>query len=150
MAISFVACAGGSSTSESSKNEGDSIESQSPSEESSSTGGNEGGENGSSEGGAGEGQTPEPTTYTVTFDSDGGSSVESVTVKSGEKIAEPNKPSKSSKLYEYEFIGWFLEDEEWDFETDVVTQNITLVAKWKQNGGYTKPFLPQNEQITVI
>ena len=81
--------------------------------------------------------------YTVQFDSDGGSSVPSATVKRGEKVEKPDDPEKSSRQGEYEFLGWYYEGEAWDFET-VVTEDITLVAKWKVKEGYTDSFLPKD------
>lgn len=82
--------------------------------------------------------------YTVTFDSDGGTEIDAVTVKEGEKIIQPENPQKSSSSAEYEFLGWYYEEEQWDFENDVVTGDITLVAKWKRVDAYTKPFLPKD------
>ena len=83
-------------------------------------------------------------TYTVTFDSDGGSAVPSVTVEAGGKITAPKAPKKSSSRYEYEFLGWFYEGNEWDFETGEVCSDITLVAHWEKTDEYTEPFLPKN------
>jgi len=73
---------------------------------------------------------PAPTTYTVTFDSQGGSAVSALTnVSSGAKITAPTAPTKSS----YTFAGWYKETSltnAWSFSTDTVTANITLYAKW--------------------
>lgn len=74
---------------------------------------------------------PTPTTHTVTFNSDGGSEVESQTVEDGGKATEPTDPTKSG----YEFDGWYSDSEfttEWDFTTDTVTADITLYAKWTE------------------
>lgn len=71
------------------------------------------------------------TTYTVTFNSNGGSSVEIVTVNAGEIITKPTDPTKDNNL----FVGWYKEatlDTLWVFSTDVVTSNITLYAKWAE------------------
>ena len=64
--------------------------------------------------------------YTVTFDSNGGSTVEAATVKDGEKVTKPTDPTKEG----YVFKGWFNGETEYDFES-AVTTNITLVAKWE-------------------
>ena len=80
----------------------------------------------------------------VTFDSDGGSAVAAVSVKKGEKITEPTPPAKSSKDGEYEFLGWFYQDEIWNFAEDTVTEEITLTAQWKLVSSYTDQFLPKN------
>ena len=71
--------------------------------------------------------------FWVMFDSAGGTAVESVSVKEGEKISKPKDPQKSTDKYTYEFVGWYFGDIAWDFEKHVVTENITLVAKWKKD-----------------
>lgn len=81
--------------------------------------------------------------YTVTFDTDGGSEVASVTVKEGDLIARPQNPEKSSRDGEYQFVCWTYEGRPWDFEGNTVTQDITLVAKWEKVDGYTPPYLPE-------
>lgn len=88
-------------------------------------------------------ESQEQTTFLVTFDSNGGSAVDGITVKKGEKITKPADPIKSNKNGEYEFLGWYYAGAEWDFEKDVVTENVTLIAKWKLVEGYTKPYLPK-------
>ncbi|MHB8984629.1 MAG: virginiamycin B lyase family protein [Eubacteriales bacterium] len=74
-------------------------------------------------------------TYTVTFDSQGGSSVSSINnVTSGSTISAPTAPTKTG----YTFGGWYKESSctnAWNFSTDTVTGNITLYAKWTYNGG---------------
>ena len=77
--------------------------------------------------------SPEPTpipeiSFTVTFNSNGGSSVESQTVKSGEKAVEPTAPIKDS----YTFVGWYNDSalaEHFSFNT-AITADITLYAGW--------------------
>ena len=64
--------------------------------------------------------------YTVTFDSDGGTEIASVQVEKGKKITKPEDPSKEH----YVFGGWYLEDTEWVFESDTVTKNTALTARW--------------------
>lgn len=69
-------------------------------------------------------------THTVTFDSDGGSAVEPQVVEDGTLVTEPADPTKS----DYTFAGWYKEDTfatMWDFDHDVVTEDITLYAKWE-------------------
>jgi len=66
---------------------------------------------------------------TVSFDSQGGSSVSSQTVIIGSKLTEPVKPVRSA----HNFDGWFRQaayTTEWNFNTDTVSGNITLYAKW--------------------
>ena len=71
---------------------------------------------------------PTVTKYTVTFNSDGGSSVAKQTVEEGKLATKPSNPKKSG----YTFKGWFLNGTEYDFSSKV-TKNITLTAKWEKN-----------------
>lgn len=67
-------------------------------------------------------------TYTVTFDSNGGSAVESQIVKRNETATEPEDPIMEG----YQFDGWYYadrQDERYNFATKV-TEDITLIAKW--------------------
>ena len=71
-------------------------------------------------------------TYTVTFNSMGGSEVSSQSVKYSSLVAEPEDPTKDG----YIFVGWYkLADysEKWLFDTDTVTKDITLYAKWTED-----------------
>lgn len=67
-------------------------------------------------------------TYTITFDSDGGSSVESQTILENKTIAKPIDPIRDG----YTFVEWQLDGKTYDF-TSIVTNNITLKAKWQKN-----------------
>lgn len=86
----------------------------------------------------------EKQTYTVTFNSDGGTTVASATVTDGEKVNKPTDPTKNTLEKNYEFTGWFNGENEWNFDTDAVTENITLTAKWKLTEEYTKGYAPEN------
>ena len=69
-------------------------------------------------------------TYTVTFDSDGGTAVASETKEYGETFTKPSDPTKSATAeYTYVFVGWTLDGEDYDFNTEI-TRSISLVAKW--------------------
>lgn len=71
----------------------------------------------------------DPTTYTVSFNSNGGSAVEDVEVEGGALLVEPTDPTKDG----YVFDGWY-EDQAltipFDFD-EVITSNMTLFAKWR-------------------
>ena len=81
-----------------------------------------------------EGQRPnesEPTYYTVTFDSMGGSAVESRQVLAGNPVRRPEAPRRDG----YFLNGWYTdeqtsEENEWNFDTDRVNGNMTLYAGW--------------------
>ena len=69
-------------------------------------------------------------TFTVQFDTDGGSSVADQVVAYGAKITRPADPTKTDST----FNGWYKDDTfltEWDFTTDTVTEATTLYAKWE-------------------
>jgi len=72
---------------------------------------------------------------TVTFESNGGTNVASVSVIPGGKISAPTAPTKSG----FTFVTWYKEGElitPWIFDTDVVDKNTTLYAKWNNAPGY--------------
>ena len=77
-------------------------------------------------------------TYTVTFDSNGGSDVVAITgITSGSTITLPLNPTKT----DYDFAGWFTDNETFlnQFTEDTpVTSNITVYAKW--DSIYGSPF----------
>ena len=66
--------------------------------------------------------------YTVTFDTNGGSAVESQTVAYGGQAAAPAAPAKPG----YTFAGWERDGKAYDF-TAPVTANMTLTARWTAN-----------------
>jgi len=67
--------------------------------------------------------------YTVSFDSNGGSVVNSQTVSPGNKAAVPSAPTWKG----YRFDGWYVSPDQgapvYDFNT-AVTADLTLYAKW--------------------
>lgn len=70
----------------------------------------------------------EAETYTVTFDANGGSAVENVTVSYRETVTEPAEPTWEG----HAFLGWYTEDGElYDFNAPV-TGDLTLTAKWNE------------------
>ncbi len=65
----------------------------------------------------------------VTFNSDGGSVVETQIVDLGTKATVPNKPTKRSEKTTYAFLGWYNGNTLFDFNTSI-TSGITLTAHW--------------------
>lgn len=68
--------------------------------------------------------------YTISFNSNGGSTVVALTHDYGIQINEPTEPTKDG----YHFVSWCLDSEltqtvTWPIE---LTQNITLYAKWNE------------------
>ena len=74
-------------------------------------------------------------TFTITYNTLGGTSVTSQTVGEGEKFTKPTDPTKASTEYEeYQFGGWYLDEncsdgKEFNFDNNI-TSNITVYAKW--------------------
>ena len=79
-----------------------------------------------------------PVVYTITFNSNDGTSVESQNVNAGEKLTEPTPaPTKEG----FTFDGWYEDStisKKFDFNTPI-TDNMTLYAKWTENK-YTLTF----------
>ena len=78
---------------------------------------------------------------TVTFESDGGSSVTEQKILRGQKASEPTAPTKDG----YIFDGWYngSATSSYDFDTPVI-ENITLTAKWSVKSDVTFNTAPQS------
>lgn len=63
--------------------------------------------------------------YTVTFNTDGGSTIGAVQVSDGSPVARPADPTKAG----YTFVKWQLDGSDYDFSS-AVNSNITLNAVW--------------------
>ncbi|MDR1809368.1 MAG: InlB B-repeat-containing protein, partial [Prevotella sp.] len=77
--------------------------------------------------------------YTVSFESNGGSAVESQTVTMNDPAAEPVAPKRAG----YTFDGWYSDSgltTPYVF-ADLVVGNITLYAKWTADPSYKETFL---------
>ncbi len=72
------------------------------------------------------------TAYIVTYDMQGiGEQIDPETVSEGEMLTKPDTPTADG----YTFAEWYQEPEcinLWDFETDAITQDTVLYAKWIQ------------------
>ena len=67
-----------------------------------------------------------PNTYTVTFNTNGGTSIQPQIVNNGAPIAKPANPVKNG----YTFVEWRLNGAAYDFSTPV-TYNLNLIAIYK-------------------
>ena len=92
--------------------------------------------------------------YTVSFDTDGGSTVESQTVVTGNKATKPAvNPTKKG----YNFVGWYTDNTcttEFDFENTSITDNTTIYAKFEDASiirlnGYTFNKISTLEELTT-
>ena len=90
--------------------------------------------------------------YTVTFDANGhGTAPTQQKTTYGGKITEPAAPTAEN----YYFQGWFKEstcENIWDFDSDIVTANITLYAKWSDcdHSGNTNSLSCTNNTICSV
>ena len=73
-------------------------------------------------------------TYTVTFDTAGGSNIDSQTLEYGTEIIEPSSPEKEG----YNFVNWVLDGESTSIEWPYTLKgDVTLVATWNETVPYT-------------
>ncbi len=75
-----------------------------------------------------------PETFTVTFDSNGGSEVAPITLKKWESLTLPEAPTKEG----YVFSKWVVDgtDEELNYKDFSITSNITLKAVYEMSPEY--------------
>ncbi len=98
--------------------------------------------------------------YTVTFDSQEGTTVSPITdVNHNASITAPTVPTKEGHTFE----GWYTDstfETAWNFDTDTVTDNMTLYAKWSplsytvtfdsQDGSAVYPITDVNHNASII
>jgi len=96
-------------------------------------------------------------TYTITFDTNGGSIVSSVSVDNGDTLTLPANPTKDG----YTFEGWYLDPElATSFDTNgAILSDLTLYAKWTEEEDNTSntpityeqfPDVFPDEQINLV
>ena len=66
--------------------------------------------------------------YTVRFDSNGGTKVTSQSVEEGDRASEPKNPTRTG----YTFLGWYLDEKEFNFRTRIY-EDIILEALWEKD-----------------
>lgn len=87
-------------------------------------------------------------TYTITFDlNEGVGEAPAQTLKKGELVTEPTEPTKEG----YNFLGWYLENEEYNFSSKV-NKNLNLVARWEDKLAELKyySYLSENNPVVTI
>ena len=81
-------------------------------------------------------QWEEKTTYTVEFESNGGTSVDPQEVEPNGKVTEPADPVKDGFAFEY----WYRDADgasvPFDFESTIITEDMTLCALWIENSKF--------------
>ena len=93
--------------------------------------------------------TTPATTYTVTFNTDGGSTIPNQTVAEGSKVTRPADPTKDG----YEFMFWS-SDTGIDIN-DEITSNVTFTALWTRKFNITKGpdqtfYLESDKDIAIV
>ncbi|MDO4481370.1 MAG: MBG domain-containing protein [Bacillota bacterium] len=99
-----------------------------------------------SSGGGGGGAAAPETTYTVTFETNGGGKIDSVKVSENGKLSEPAEPVREGYIFE----GWYSDKElttVYDFAAKV-TKSFTIYAKWTEAG--TEPDPEWNNPFTDV
>jgi len=71
--------------------------------------------------------------YTITFDTNGGTEITSVEVKNNEIVKLPEAPKKDG----HKFVGWINKDGKVITKGTKVTEDITLKAEWISNDAQT-------------
>lgn len=82
--------------------------------------------------------------YTVLFDTDGGTVIEGIKVKNNEIVKLPDEPTK----YDYVFAGWADKDDNYVLSGTKITGNMTLKAVWikKDKKMFTITFNSEDEE----
>jgi uncharacterized repeat protein (TIGR02543 family)/uncharacterized repeat protein (TIGR01451 family) len=86
-------------------------------------------------------------TYTVKFESNGGSAVAPQTVGFGDTVIEPKDPTRDG----YAFCGWFTDPalaQPWDFSA-AVTGDMTLYACWTQQAAAADVRMVKTASVSV-
>lgn len=85
--------------------------------------------------------------YTITFNTNGGTKIESKMVEQNNKLVKPTDPSKEN----YTFGGWYVDEQlnqQFDFNT-TITKDTTLYAKWREVESFTYKFINgDNQELT--
>lgn len=67
--------------------------------------------------------------YNISFDSKGGTDVQTVRYQYGDQIQPPEPPTREG----YTFSGWYQDpgySDPWEFDTETVEGSMTLYAQW--------------------
>ena len=93
------------------------------------------------------GEPVDAVTYTVTFETNGGSAVAAQTVNEGGKAVKPADPTKDG----FDFAGWYKDaDLTSVFDFDIpITSDTTVYARWNEKNSEPEPTVPVKEKYTV-
>ena len=85
---------------------------------------------------------------TITLDLSGGQGVTKITCDKNGTITPPNNPSRDG----YFFAGWYKDKactKPWNFDTDKVTGDCTLYAKWEPKSTTTVTAEPSTQKVEI-
>ena len=83
--------------------------------------------------------------YTVKFDTNGGNSIPDSVVSKGYAVKQPQLPMKEG----YNFAGWYLDEEQYDFK-NAVTEDIILTAHWTEYEQLEAPTANLRNHMQVV
>ncbi len=85
-------------------------------------------------------------TYTVAFNTSGGSKLENLKLQEGEILKAPDEPTKEG----FTFAGWYVFDTPYIFNKEI-TSDLVLTAKWskKEEKTYTIEFDSLNDELIL-
>jgi len=89
-------------------------------------------------------------TYTITFNTQGGGAIDPQMITHGSMATLPAEPPTRP---DFTFNGWFREIETvnaWDFDSDVITSDTTLYAKWVSNPTLLDSISGLHQQILAL
>ena len=66
--------------------------------------------------------------YEVKFVTGTSDTIKTQVLKEGDKATEPSVSREG-----YTFLGWYCNNAKWNFNTDIITDNVILTAKWEAN-----------------
>lgn len=99
-----------------------------------------------------------PYEYTVTFDSNGATAIDPVTVGYGKTLTAPATPTRAEDAYykAYTFDAWYANGKAFDFTKDTIKESVTLTAGWKYGDkkfdevALTKESLTLSKEASIV
>lgn len=90
----------------------------------------------------------EENSFIITFNTDGGNIISPIKIEENGKLERPNDPEREG----YKFLGWYYmvddTEKEFDFDNTVITNNVTIYAKWEKIVEKASSQSRNNNQIT--
>ena len=84
--------------------------------------------------------------FVVSFEYGNGESSSYLNVKKDKTISEPKTPEREG----YNFLGWYNGTTKWNFESNTISSNLTLVANWIDNSSNVEDYIYLNTDDSKI